>query len=168
WGMNTGFWNAETLKGVKIPMLFIAGGLDDVSGYENGTRAIWKATTGIDRSLLTYENANHNAGAPMPAPAEAYKFDKELDFNLADHYNDAVWSNERMNNVAQHFVTAWLAKYLKSNAKMDAYFDLVPNSNESVWAKEKDGSNKPEHNHWKGFQERTAKGLRFERLKAGE
>jgi len=168
WGMNTGFWDAETLKGVKIPMFFIAGGIDDVSGYENGTRAIWKGATGVDRSLLTYENANHNAGAPMPAPAEADKFDKELDFNLADHYSDAVWDNARMNNIAQHFVTAWLGKYLKGNAEMDGYFDLVPVSNESVWAKAEDGSDKPEHNHWKGFQNRTAKGLRFEKLKAGE
>lgn len=168
WGMNTGFWDAETLKGVKIPMLFIAGGVDDVSGYENGTRAIWKGTTEVDRSLLTYENANHNAGAPMPAPGEADKFDEELGFNLDGHYSDAVWNTVRMNNIAQHFVTAWLAKYLKSNTEMDAYFDLVPSSNESVWAKETDGSNKPEHNHWKGFQERTAKGLRFEKLKSGE
>ncbi len=168
WGMNTGFWDAETLKGVKIPMLFVAGGVDDVSGYENGTRAIWKATTGVERSLLTYENANHNAGAPMPAPAEANKFDEKLGFNLDGHYSDAVWDNARMNNVAQHFVTAWLGKHLKNDAKMDTYFDLVPNSNESVWAKNEDGSNKPEHNHWVGFPDRSAKGLRLETLKAGE
>ncbi len=168
WGMNTAFWDAETLKGVKIPMLFVAGSVDDVSGYDNGIRAIWKAATSVDRSLLTFENANHNAAAPMPAPEEANKFDKELGFNLADHYSDAVWDNARMNNIAQHFVTAWIGKYLKSDAAMDPYLDLVPASNDSVWAKEEDGKNKPEHNHWAGFQNRTAKGLRFEQLKAGE
>ncbi|MDD9909768.1 MAG: dienelactone hydrolase [Ahrensia sp.] len=168
WGMNTGFWNAETLKGVQIPMFFVAGGVDDVSGYDNGVRAIWQATTSVDRSLLTYNNANHNAGAPMPAPKEANRFDEALGFNLAEHYSDAVWSNERMNNIAQHFVTAWLGKYLKGDTAMDAYFDLIPSSNDSVWAKNEDGSNKPEHNHWAGFPNRTAKGLRFESLKAGE
>ncbi|MEM7299894.1 MAG: dienelactone hydrolase [Pseudomonadota bacterium] len=167
WGMNFGFWSADTLKGVKIPMLFIAGSVDDTSGYENGIRAIWQAASNVDRSLLTFDNANHNAGAPMPAPAEANKFDKDLGFNLTEHYSDAVWSSDRMNNVAQHFVTAWLGKLLRADANMDGYLDLVPNSNDSVWAKEKDGSEKPEHNHWKGFAKRTAKGLRFETLKAG-
>ena len=51
---------------------------------------------------------------------------------------------------------------------MQTYLDLVPNANESVWAVEADGKFKPEHNHWKGFANRTAKGLRFETLKAGE
>jgi hypothetical protein len=42
------------------------------------------------------------------------------------------------------------------------------NSNAGVWAKQDDGTNKPEHTHWHGFQNRTAKGLRYEVLKAGE
>ena len=167
WGMNTGFWSAETLKGVKIPMLFIAGSVDDVSGYENGTRAIWAGASNVDRSLLTFDNANHNAGAPMPAPEEADRFDQDLGFNLSEHYSDAVWDNVRMNNISQHFVTAWLGKYVKADAGMAAFMDLVPNANDSVWAAEKDGTLKPEHTHWKGFPNRTAKGLRFETLKAG-
>lgn len=168
WGMNTAFWDAETLKGVKIPMMFVAGSKDDVSGYENGIHAIWKAAVNVDRSLLTFENANHNAGAPFPAPEESYEFNEKLGFAPFEHYADAVWDNVRMNNISQHFVTAWLGKYLKNDMGMDAYFDLVPNANDSVWAANEDGSFKPEHNHWKGFQNRTAKGLRFEKLKAGE
>ncbi len=168
WGMNTGFWDADTLKGVKIPMMFVAGSVDDVSGYENGIRAIWKGAANIDRSLLTFDNANHNAAAPMPAPAESFRDDEKLGFNVSEHYTDAVWNTARMNNIAQHFVTAWLDKYLKADASKDAYLELVPNSNDSVWAQEKDGTFKPEHNHWKGFPKRTAKGLRFERLKVGE
>lgn len=168
WGLTRGFWDAETLKGVQIPMLFVAGSVDDVSGYENGVRAIWQGAVNVDRSLLTYENANHNAGAPMPPPAESFKMDTDLGFNLSEHYSDAVWESVRMNNIAQHFVTAWLAKHLKADGSMDAYLDLVPNSNDSIWATNKDGTLKPEHTHWKGFQKRTAKGLRFETLKAGQ
>ena len=60
----------------------------------------------------------------------------------------------------------------KEAAKKDydagLYLELEPNSNDSVWAKEKDGTNKPEHNHWVGFPNRTAKGLRYEVLKAGK
>ncbi|MEL6966823.1 MAG: dienelactone hydrolase [Pseudomonadota bacterium] len=168
WGMNFAFWDTETLKDVKIPMLYVSGSVDDVSGYEKGVRAIWQASTGVDRSLLTFDNANHNAAAPMPAPKEANIFDKDLGFNLADHYADAVWDTARMNNIAQHFTTAWLGKHLKGDAAMDAFLELVPNSNDGVYALEKDGTPKDTHTHWKGFPNRTAKGLRFETLKAGQ
>lgn len=168
WGMERGFWDAETLKGIKIPSLFIAGSIDDVSGYEKGIRAIWQGASSVDRSLLTFENANHNAGAPMPAPTEADKVDPDLGFNLAEHYNDAVWDTVRMNNISQHFVTAWLGLYLKGDETLAAYLDLTPTANDGVWAREDDGANKPEHTHWHGFQNRTAKGLRYEVLKAGE
>ena len=168
WGMNRDFWDAGTLKGVKIPMLFVAGSVDDVSGYDNGIRAIWKAAVNTDRSLLTFDNANHNAGAPYPAPAESHGFDDDLGFAPFEHYADAVWDTVRLNNVSQHFVTAWLAKYLKNDPAMDSYLDLVPAGNDSVWSVEEDGSFKPDHTHWKGFQNRTAKGLRFEVLKTGE
>lgn len=168
WGKVLNFWDEETLKGIEKPALFVAGSVDDVSGYEKGVRAIWQGATGVDRALLTFDNANHNAGAPMPAPTEADKVDEELGFNLSEHYNDAVWDTVRMNNISQHFVTAWLDQHLKGDESKAAYLDLVPNSNDGVWAKEDDGTNKPEHTHWHGFQNRTAKGLRYEVLKAGE
>ena len=166
--MNFGFWDAETLKGIERPMLFVAGSVDDVSGYEKGTRAIWENAINTDRSLLTYDNANHNAGAPMPAPKESYKFDDALKFNVSEHYSDAAWDSVRMNNISQHFVTAWMAKHIKEDGKAEAFLTLVPNSNDSVWAKNDDGTNKPEHTHWAGFPNRTAKGLRFETLKKGK
>ncbi|MEM7710787.1 MAG: dienelactone hydrolase, partial [Pseudomonadota bacterium] len=53
WGRQFDFWDAEGLAGVEIPMLFIAGSNDTVSGYEDGVRKIWEETTGVDRSLLT-------------------------------------------------------------------------------------------------------------------
>ena len=168
WGKEPNFWDEEMLKGISKPALFIAGSVDDVSGYEKGVRAIWQGATGVDRALLTFDNANHNAGAPMPAPAEADKVDEELGFNLAEHYNDAVWDSVRMNNISQHFVTAWLDQHLKADETKANYLDLVPNSNDGVWAKQDDGTNKPEHTHWHGFQNRTAKGLHYEVLKAGE
>jgi predicted dienelactone hydrolase len=168
WGMNVDMWDEESLQGLKIPMLFIAGSVDDVSGYEKGTRAIWEGAKNIDRSLLTFENANHNAGAPMPAPEESFRFDNKMGFDIREHYTDAVWSNARMNNVAQHFVTAWMAKHLKSEESMDTYLNLVESSNNGIWAVEKDGAENAEHTHWKGFANRTAKGLRFETLEAGK
>ena len=168
WGMTYGLWDAASLKNVSLPMLLVAGSQDDVSGYEKGVRTIWQGLVSTDRSLLTYENANHHAGAVMPAPQEAYKFDKTLGVNLSEHYIDAVWDNVRMNNIAQHFVTAWLNKYLKHNIDMDQYLQLAPNSNDGVWALDKAGDPTPQHSYWHGFAKDKAKGLRFESLKKGE
>jgi len=168
WGMNYGVWDQSTLKGVKVPMFFVAGSVDDVSGYEKGVRAIWQGTTNVDRALLTFDNANHGAGAPMPAPDESNIYDEALGFNISEHYIDAVWDTVRMNNISQHFVTAWLEKHLKDNADMDNYLDLEPNSNNGVWSKDEKGHPKADHNHWAGFKKRTAKGLRFETLAKGE
>jgi predicted dienelactone hydrolase len=162
WGMNTGFWNAEGLAGIKIPMLFIAGSQDDTSLYENGVRAIWENASSVERALLTYENGGHNSGAPMPAPKESFYFNESKGFDISEHYSDPVWDTARMNNIAQHFVTAWLDQRLKGEAEKAAYLDLVAASNDGVWSMNDDGSAKEDHSYWKGFGKGTAKGLRYE------
>jgi len=75
-----------------------------------------------------------------------------------------------MNNIAQHFATAWMRLHIKGDAAMAAYLDLVPTADDSVWALDDARNPKPEpkHNHRKGFQERTAKGLRYKVLPAGQ
>ncbi|WP_423836976.1 alpha/beta hydrolase family protein [Sulfitobacter dubius] len=168
WGMNRGFWDAEGLAGVQIPMLFIAGSQDDTSLYEDGIRAIWQNTSNVDRALLTYMNAGHNAGAPMPAPEESYYFSEDKGFNISEHYTDAVWDTVRMNNIAQHFVTAWLDSHLKGEAEKETYLDLVEDSNAGVWSVAEDGTEKKDHSYWKGFAEGSAKGLMYETRAAGE
>jgi predicted dienelactone hydrolase len=168
WGMNRGFWDAEGLAGVQIPMLFIAGSQDDTSLYEDGIRAIWQNTSNVDRALLTYMNAGHNAGAPMPAPTESYYFSEDKGFNISEHYTDAVWDTARMNNIAQHFVTAWMDSHLKNDAEKGGYLDLVEDSNAGVWSVEDDGTEKGDHSYWKGFAEGSAKGLMYETRAAGE
>ena len=162
WGMNTGFWDADGLAGIKIPMLFIAGSQDDVSLYEKGVRAIWENASALPHALLTYENGGHNSGAPMPAPAESYYFNEDKGFDISGHYTDPVWNTARMNNIAQHFVTAWLDRDLKGDGDKRAYLELVENSNDGVWSMNEDGTEKDDHSHWKGFAEGKAKGLRFE------
>ena len=168
WGMNRGFWDAEGLAGVQIPMLFIAGSQDDTSLYEDGIRAIWQNTSNVDRALLTYVNAGHNAGAPMPAPTESYYFSEDKGFNISEHYTDAVWDTARMNNIAQHFVTAWMDSHLKNDAEKGGYLDLVEDSNAGVWSVEEDGTKKDDHSYWKGFAQGSAKGLMYETRAAGE
>ncbi len=167
WGMNTGFWDAEGLAGISIPALFIAGSEDDVSGYEIGVRALWQGATNTDRALLTFDHANHNAGAPYPAPEQSYEFDSLLGFYPYEHYADAVWQTERLNNISQHFATAWLGKYLKGESDRDAYLELIEHSNDGVYSVS-DGAFTDEHTYWMGFPDRTAKGMRFEWLRSGE
>lgn len=167
WGLTYGVWDAAGLAGVQIPMLFVAGSVDDVSGYSPGIRSLWEGSVNVDRALLTFDNANHNAAAPMPAPAEAYQVAAG---GLApyDHYSDPVWDTVRMNNIAQHFVTAWLGKHLGGDAQMDAYLSLTPNAGDGVWSVNEDGTFKDDHTYWAGFHERTAQGLRYEVLPAAQ
>lgn len=167
WGMNTGFWDAEGLSGIKIPMLFMAGSEDMTSLYEKGVRAIWENASGTNRSLLTFENGGHNTAAPMPAPAESFRDDERLGFNVSAHYTDAVWNTARMNNIAQHFVSAWMDLYLKGDETAGEYLELVENSNDGIWSMNEDGTPKEDHSYWKGFAKDSAKGLRFE-VKAPE
>lgn len=167
WGRNTDFWDAAGLAGIEKPLLLIAGSVDDVSVY-SALRQIFTETTGITRHLLTFENANHNAGAPIPAPTESYTFNETLGFAPFDHYADAVWDNVRMNNISQHFITAFLDLHLKGDAAMQPYLTLVPNAADGVWAVDEAGAVLPENTYWAGFQNRTAAGLRFETLAAGQ
>ncbi|MCH2166049.1 MAG: dienelactone hydrolase, partial [Marinovum sp.] len=111
WGRNWNIWDAQTLAGVQVPALLIAGSMDDVSGYDTGVRTIWSELLSVDRALLTFDSAGHNAGAPMPVPAEALAEGA----SGADHYLDPVWDTVTMNNISQHFITAWLDSILKKD-----------------------------------------------------
>jgi predicted dienelactone hydrolase len=146
WGRQNDFWDAEGLAGIEIPMLFIAGSDDQVSQYEAGIRKIWEEATGTDRALLTFEDGSHNTVAPIPAPAEAFLAGVE------SHYIDDDWDTVFMNNVGQHFTTAWLDAALKGDTSKAAFLDLVRNGSEG----------------WKGFADGTADRLWYETLAKGE
>lgn len=168
WGRNFGFFDAESLAGVQIPMLFVAGSEDDVSLYEGGVREIWKEAVNVDRGLLTFDNANHNAAAPIPAPEESYAFNAQIGSAPFEHYADAIWDTVRMNNILQHFSTAWLDRMLKNDNDKQAYLDLIPNSNDGIYSVDEHGDFTDDHTAWAGFQDRTAKGLHLEWLDAGK
>jgi len=167
WGRQIGFFDPETMAGITIPMLYIAGDADDVSGYEEGTRAAYLDTVNADAALLSFENANHNAAAPFPAPAESFVDSPSLGRPVFDHYADAVWDTTRMNNIAQHFATAWLDKYLKG-ADTEQYLDLVEYADDGVFDVDEAGNPTEANTYWAGFPDRSAKGLRFERSSADD
>ncbi|QBF32816.1 dienelactone hydrolase [Thalassococcus sp. S3] len=167
WGNNAGFWDAEGLAGFEKPLMLMAGSADDVSIYQ-AMRGIFDGTTGVTRHLLTFEGANHNAAAPMPAPAESWTPVDTLDFVPFEHYADAVWDTNRMNNVAQHFATAFIDLHVKGDGEKAAYLDLVPVAAEGVFALDDAGNETEAHTHWRGFPARTGQGLLFETKEAGE
>ena len=167
WGNNTGFWDAQSWAGIETPLMLIAGGIDDVSQYD-AIRGIFDETVNTTRHLLTFEHANHNAGAPMPAPSESYAVSETLGYAPFDHYADAVWDNVRMNNISQHFVSGYLDLHLKGDTEKARFFDLTPVATDGVWSVDEDGAQTEEHSYWTGFPNRTAAGLRFETKTAQE
>lgn len=160
WGMQGGFWDLEGLQGIRTPVMFVAGSADDVSGYEKGTRAIYHGAVNADRYLLTFLNANHNAAAPIPAPAETYTYSEAT--SPFTHYADPVWDTARMNNIFNHFATAFFALHLKGEQDKQAYLSVVPNGKDAVYSIDRDGKPTATHTYWKGFKRATAVGLTLE------
>jgi hypothetical protein len=138
--MQRNIWDSDGLKGLKVPIFFVAGSLDDISGYEKGTRVIFTGAVNADRYLLTYVNARHNV-APNPPPRNSLQ--PGLPFDFYYHYAEPAWDQHRINNINQHFVTAFLGFYLK-NKKYGQYLELPGNSDTDTW---------------KGFKPRTCVGL---------
>jgi predicted dienelactone hydrolase len=110
WGMERGVWNADGLAGLKLPTLLVAGSKDDVSGYEKGVKAIYEGAVNADRYLLTYVNARHNV-APNPPPSASMQPGVSTEEYM--HYAEPAWNEHRINNINQHFVTAFLGIHLK-------------------------------------------------------
>lgn len=140
WGMERNIWDLEGLKGLKVPTFFVAGSEDDISGYEKGIKAIYEGAINADRYLLTYKNARHNI-APNPPPPAALA--PGLHFDEYYRFAEPSWNERRINNINQHFVTAFLGMQLKQQ-DFGKYLEVAPDSNEETWT---------------GFKSRTSTGL---------
>ncbi len=140
WGMQRGIWEAKGLAGLKVPTFLVAGSQDDVSGYEDGIKAIYTGLVNANHYLLTYENARHNV-APNPPPPESLQ--TGVNFNEYYHYAEPAWNEHRINNINQHFVTAFLGVWLQ-HKDYGQYLSLPEKSNQG---------------NWTGFKPRTSVGL---------
>ncbi len=152
WGMASGLWDSEGLAGLTVPTLFVVGSQDDVAGYERGVKAIFEGVVNADSYLLTYVNARHNV-APNPPPPEALAAFREY-----YRYAEPAWNENRINNINQHFVTAFLGMHLKG-LEYGKYFDLIEQANEGVVDLADDGTPQENHTQWEGFLPRSAVGL---------
>jgi predicted dienelactone hydrolase len=129
WGMERGIWDEEGLKGIRAPTFFVAGSQDDISGYEKGIKAIYEGAVHADRYLLTYKNARHNV-APNPPPMASLQPGAHIDEYY--RYAEPSWDQRKINNINQHFVTAFLGTYLKGK-DFSKYLDLPQDSNLKTW-----------------------------------
>ena len=140
WGMARGVWDSSGLAGLQIPTFFVAGTQDDVSGYENGIKAIFDGAINAERYMLTYANARHNV-ASNPAPPESLA--PGLHFDEYYRYAEPSWNKRRINNINNHFLTAFLGIHLKGK-DYQGFLDISQDSNIKTW---------------KGFKERSSTGL---------
>jgi predicted dienelactone hydrolase len=140
WGMARGVWDSSGLAGLQIPTFFVAGTQDDVSGYENGIKAIFDGAINAERYMLTYANARHNV-ASNPAPPESLA--PGLHFDEYYRYAEPSWNKRRINNINNHFLTAFLGIHLKGKDYQE-FLDISQDSNIKTW---------------KGFKERSSTGL---------
>ena len=127
---------------------------------------MFRGAVNADRYLLTFEGAGHNAGAPMPAPAESYAYSEAIRSFPFMHYADAIWDTRRMNNILAHFVTAHFDARLKDDTTRLAYLQVVPHGKDAVYAIDREGRPLPNHTYWRGFKRGTAAGLTLEQASA--
>ncbi|MGY2893428.1 alpha/beta hydrolase family protein [Deinococcus sp. UYEF24] len=157
-GVNTGaqygFWDAAGLSSIKVPTLFLVGDHDDVAGYIGGVKPLFENAVNSDRYMVVYENARHNA-APNPPPVASYT--SPDDYN---HYAEPAWDMQRLNNLNEHFVTAFLNYRLKGDATAATYLNVpTPLAADGKYSRNPDGTLKADDTYWKGFPARSALGI---------
>jgi len=140
WGMERGAWDTESLGKVKVPVLLVAGDKDDISGWDKGVKAVYEGLPSA--SMLVYENARHNVAPNAPQPIT---MNLDLPFDEYYRYAEPAWDQRRMNNINQHFLTAFLGVHLQKKPLTD-YLNLPQ---------------KPETKEWPGFKPRTCVGLQW-------
>ena len=150
-------WNETALAEIEVPTFWVVGDMDDVSLFA-GVERLFNWSLNSDRTMLIYDNALHNV-APNPPPAAA------VEFPAYERYSEPAWDERRLNNINQHFVTAFLGLHLKGDESFAAYLDVaVEDSNAGVYSVT-DGAFNEDHTYWPGFTPRTALGMH---LRQGE
>ncbi|WOT05033.1 alpha/beta hydrolase family protein [Shewanella youngdeokensis] len=147
WGGQDKLFSTQSLQKIKVPMLYMAGDLDDISGYAS-IKDTYRQT-GAQRYLLTYHNARHNI-APHPAPQVAYN--NELDLG---HYFEPAWRNSQLNSINEHFVLAMMNCHVKKQPQQCQYLQLTDSANQQ----DANGKKSPP---WFGFPDRYATGMSWQ------
>jgi predicted dienelactone hydrolase len=162
-------WTPAALAAMKAPTLLIGGDGDDIVNFRDGVRWLFDGLKGTDRYLLTYREARHNiAGNPADLgggpSAEAIGYTRE-----------PVWRQDRLNQINQHFVTAFLDFTLKADTSKRSYLDVpTPVASDGKWPAAfgaPDGgalAGDGQPDYWRGFQRRWATGMELHRKPSGQ
>lgn len=148
WGGQHQLFDVSSLNNINVPVLYVAGDNDDISGYD-GIRWLFENTGNKSSKLLTVVNARHNV-APHPAPVEAYG----SEFDLGS-YIEPAWDNQKLNAINEHFALALMNCHVKGIDEYCAFLDVKGSSDQALVK-----GKVPEP--WKGFDSRWALGLRME------
>jgi predicted dienelactone hydrolase len=170
WGTqpdNRSFTAADLAK-ITAPVLVISGDEDDVVNFDQGVSWLFDNLTGTNRHMLTYQGARHNiAGNPVPIT-------ETTDFSTLEFFTEPVWRTERLNQINQHFITAFLDLHLKGDASKAAFLDVpTQDAADSDWPSapgEQLGgrfADAAQPKHWRGFQRRWAMGLSMQKAAKG-
>ena len=159
WGGEQNVHKASSLAEIEVPMLFIAGDQDDISGFENGIKKLFEQTASKPTSsskdaaansyMMVYENARHNIAA-HPAPKVAFANDLDI-----GHHFEPSWSIETLNRINQHMSLAFLNCYLKTD---QASCDILPKTEDITQRKDETGKLS---DAWPGFAERWGTGVKL-------
>jgi predicted dienelactone hydrolase len=159
-GFPKSAWGAEGLAAINAPLFLIQGDADPVVDYKTGALAVFGGAVNADRYLLTYKQAGHSV-ALNPAPPEMRGSVWDMDW-----FEDPIWRQDRINAINLHFITAFLAVYLRREESRSAYLNVpVENSDVGEWnapAGTLWGAYSPGGEGvtlWKGFQRRHARGM---------
>jgi predicted dienelactone hydrolase len=146
-----GFWDSVSIEKLSIPSFFIVGAQDQTTGYA-AAQWLFDNAVNSERYLLVYQGAIHEVGAnPAPPLADAH-------FREYVHYQEPAWDNRRLNNINQHFVTAFLGVYLRGEQDLyEPYLDMSPISSESP------RTDTAHPDYWRGFLNWTAIGMELHR-----
>lgn len=153
WGGTFGVWNEDTLRGLTVPSFFIVGDQDRTAPFA-GVEWLYENAVRSDRYVLKYQGAIHEVPVNPAPPISESNYAEWL------HYQEPAWDNRKLNNVNQHFVTAFLGLHLRDEPDVyEPFLDLAePISNNSP------RSGRDDPNYWKGFTEYGAIGMELRHL----
>jgi predicted dienelactone hydrolase len=162
-------WSDAALGTVSAPLLMIAGDHDDAVNFAQGVRWLFDGLKGSDRRLLVYREAKHNVAG------NASELGDNPAIEAVGYARDPVWRLERINQINQHFITAFLDTRLKGEAAKAKYLDVpVPVAADGTWpVKFGDmtggtfaGDGQP--GYWRGFQRGWATGIELHHKPKGQ
>jgi hypothetical protein len=153
-------WGATGLAAITAPSLFIVGDKDRTVGYDPGVKTLYDQEAHAPRYLLTFENAGHSIGMDAaPAQMRSRLWDQ-------DWFEDPVWRKSRVMAIEQHFITAFLDRYVKGDVSKTAYLDVTePIASRGAWpsrpgeAYDAVSPGRAPITVWKGFHHRDSTGL---------